>query len=61
MSNDRFGKRNVTVTLTGEEWFALIANGAGKPLSAEGRSIYLVAAKKMGEQVVAASHEAAAS
>ena len=59
MTDDRFGKQNVTVTLTGEEWFAIIATGAGKSLSPEGRKIYRTAAKKMGEQVVAASNAAA--
>lgn len=60
MSEDRFGKQNVTVTLTGEEWFAIIAKGANQDLSPVGRKIWRDAAKKMGEQVVAASNKAAA-
>lgn len=52
---ESFGKRNVTVTLTGEEWFAIILKEPDRPLSVDGERIWRAAAKKMGDQVVAAS------
>lgn len=51
----RFGSRDVTVTLTGEEWFAIISTCSGKPLGPEGRKLYRDAAKRLGDQVVHAA------
>ncbi len=56
--HDRFGKREVTVTLLGEEWFALLARAVGRGLSKEGAAAYNRAATKMKEQLSAASDAA---
>jgi hypothetical protein len=52
---DRFGKTDVTVTLTGEEWFALLARIAKRPLSPEGARIYKVAVGKLQQEILAES------
>jgi hypothetical protein len=52
---DRFSKTDVTVTLTGEEWFALLARIAKRPLSPEGAAIYHDATIKLQQQILAAS------
>jgi len=50
-----FRNLDVTVTLKGEEWFALMTKLAGKPLSDEGRAILRRAQQKLGEQVTHAA------
>jgi hypothetical protein len=50
-----FRKLDVTVTLTGEQWFAVIAQCAGKPFSKEGLKILREAEKKLGTTVVKAA------
>lgn len=52
---DRFGKTDVTVTLTGEEWFALLARITKRSLSPEGASIYNTAVGKLSQQILAVS------
>jgi hypothetical protein len=52
---DRFGKTDVTVTLTGEEWFALLAKFDKRPLSPHGAAILKVAADKLSQQILAVS------
>jgi hypothetical protein len=52
---DRFGKAEITVTMLGEEWFALIARTIGRSLSPEGAKLYNRAASKIQEQLTAAS------
>jgi hypothetical protein len=46
-----FADRRVSVTLTGKQWFALIAKLADKPLSREGMETLREAASKLAEQV----------
>jgi hypothetical protein len=50
-----FSKREVTVTLLGEEWAAVLAKACGKPLSVHGRQVYVAAAQKLGDQLLAAA------
>lgn len=52
-----FRKRKVSVTLTGEQWFALMAAFANKGMSDEGLRIWRAAKSSMGKQVVAASEK----
>jgi hypothetical protein len=51
----RFGKAKVTVTLTGEEWFALLARITRRELSPKGSRVYRQAADKICAQIGAAS------
>jgi hypothetical protein len=50
-----FRDMDVTVTMTGEEWFTLIAKMVGKPLSKKGYQVLKSAQSKLTDQVVAAS------
>lgn len=52
-----FPEAEVSVTMTGAEWTALLGRIAGYSFSASGRSIYRSAAKKLQEQLTAASHK----
>lgn len=61
MAQERFGSQDVTVTLTGEEWFAIIETCSGKPLGPEGRKLYRDAARKLGDQVVHAASKLGAA
>lgn len=54
---ERFGKREVTVTMLGEEWTTIVAKLGGKVLSSEGKAVYVKAAAKLGDQLLAASKE----
>lgn len=59
-SDDRrgvFSNMDVTVTMKGEEWFALLARIIGRDLSAKGARTYNTAAGRMQEQILAASRE----
>jgi hypothetical protein len=47
----RFGKIPVSVTLTGEEWTALIARITGRELSPTGSRVYREAARKLSAQL----------
>jgi hypothetical protein len=58
MAADRFSKMDVTVTLTGEEWFAIVSRLARKELSRKGAQVYLSAQDKLQEQLSAASEAA---
>jgi hypothetical protein len=51
----RFGKTPVSITLTGEEWFALLARIDGRELSPKGSRIYRDASKKLCAQLGDAS------
>lgn len=51
-----FSKMPVSVTMTGEQWFALCAALAKRPLSVKGSIIALAAADMMGAQVLAAAN-----
>ena len=51
---DTFFEREITITLTGAEWFAYIARVLGKPLSAEGARLYSQAGEKIQQQLSAA-------
>jgi hypothetical protein len=55
MNSDRFGKTDVSVTLTGEEWFAILARLVNRPLSKQGAATYNKATEKMQVQLLAAS------
>jgi hypothetical protein len=55
MSEPNFSKRDVTVTMLGEEWFAIIARLARKNLSREGLDILKRAQEKLSAQVTAQS------
>lgn len=59
--DDCFGSSQITVTLTGEEWFAIISEIGGKALGPEGRKLYREAAKKLGDQVVIAASKLSAA
>jgi hypothetical protein len=50
-----FSQREVSVTLTGAEWTALLARLLRQPLSEEGERVCLVAASKMKRQLLDAS------
>lgn len=50
-----FPDMNVPVTLTGEEWTTLLARIAGRSLSAKGCRVYNSAARKLKDQLLAAS------
>jgi len=52
---DSFSKLDVTVTLSGEEWFAVLSRIAGRDLSLKGAKIYNAAAGKLQTQILAAS------
>jgi hypothetical protein len=52
---DSFSKHDVTVTLTGEEWFALLCRLGGRSLSAKGSKIYDAATSKLQSQIVGVS------
>ncbi len=54
-----FENSDVTITMKGAEWFALVAKAAGKPLSPEGRVIANSAGRKMCEQLTAAADKLA--
>ena len=55
LSETRFGKVPVTITLTGEEWFAFLCRTVGRELSPLGASTYNQAAASLSEQLQAAS------
>lgn len=46
-----FSKSDITVTLTGEEWFAIMVKLARKPLSPYGRRCLQRAQKRLGDQL----------
>lgn len=50
-----FPAMDVTITLTGTEWTAVLARLVRRELSPEGAKIYNAAAGKMQEQLLAAS------
>lgn len=50
-----FRKMNVTVTMTGEEWFSILAHLAKRGLSPKGEALRRSGLDKMQKQVVAAS------
>jgi hypothetical protein len=50
-----FGETSISITLLGEEWFALMARILGHPLSPEGSRVYRRAADKLSDQLSAAS------
>jgi hypothetical protein len=52
---DRFPKMDVPVTLTGEEWTAVLARLIRRELSPEGAKIYNRATGKIQDQILAAS------
>lgn len=51
---DSFSKLDVTVTLSGEEWFALMCRLDGRGLSNKGLKLYKSACAKLQTQVLAA-------
>lgn len=51
MAADNFSKAQVTVTMTGEQWLALMARVARKPLSPEGVRIAGEAAMSLLERL----------
>jgi hypothetical protein len=52
---DSFSKLDVTVTLTGEEWFTLLSRLVGRDLSPKGLKLYKGAIGKLQSHVLAAS------
>jgi hypothetical protein len=50
-----FSNKDVSVTLKGAQWFALMAELANKPLSAQGEAIMKRARVLLAEQVSAAA------
>jgi len=50
-----FSESNICVTLTGEEWFAVIARMTGQPLSKKGNTLYQAAVRKLTKQILTAS------
>lgn len=52
MPKQTFAETRIAVTLTGAEWFAIIAKLAGKPLSDSGMKLYLSASAKMQATIV---------
>jgi hypothetical protein len=52
---DSFSKLDVTVTLSGEEWFALLSRLDGRGLSLKGLKLYKRAIGKLQSCVLAAS------
>jgi hypothetical protein len=52
---DSFSKLEVPVTLTGEEWFAVLSRLDGRGLSLKGLKIYKSAIGKLQSHVLAAS------
>lgn len=50
-----FRSKQITVTMSGEQWFALFAKLAGKPLSEIGRQYQREAAKILGDTLTKAS------
>lgn len=53
-------KRDITLTLTGAEWFAVVADLARRPLTHQGRIHLKVAAVKMAAQLTAEADRSAA-
>ena len=52
-----FEKREVSLTLTGAQWFALLARCAGKGLSARGAKEYKTATDRLCTQIAAESEK----
>ncbi len=52
---DTFSDRMIAITLTGKEWFTLMARLADKPLSNKGVDLLRTAKDSLGEQVTAAA------
>jgi hypothetical protein len=52
-----FENSDVTITMKGAEWFALVAKAAGKSLSPQGRVIANSAGQKLCDQLSAASNK----
>jgi hypothetical protein len=52
-----FPKRDVTVTLTGEEWTTLLARMINRELSAKGAKVYRQATTKLQQQILAQSEQ----
>lgn len=48
-----FSERNITVTLTGAQWFALLARIGGRELSAKGAREYREATERLQKQLLA--------
>ena len=55
-----FPKRDVTVTLTGEQWVAFLARHTQTSLSAKGKKLAAEATRSICNQLTAASHADAA-
>jgi hypothetical protein len=56
---DSFSKLDVTVTLTGEEWFALLSRLDGRSLSPKGMKVWATAARELQIQILNANMQAA--
>ena len=54
-----FSKQQVSVTMSGEEWVALIARVLNKPLSKRGEKVYQEAQLRLTHQLREASKAAA--
>ena len=49
---DPFPKRDVSITMTGEEWVALLALALRQELSTHGKDVALKATRKFGKQLL---------
>ena len=49
-----FPKADVTVTLTGEEWFIILGKLVDRDLSKKGMALYHEASRKLGKQLLEA-------
>ena len=52
---DYFSTRDVAVTLTGEEWFAVMCHLGGRALSTRGAKLFSAATGKLHAQILTAS------
>ncbi|MBR0693614.1 hypothetical protein [Bradyrhizobium lablabi] len=55
MRRNRFSKTDIPVTMTGEEWVALISRLNGVSLSTKGLKVYRSATSKLQSQILTAS------
>jgi hypothetical protein len=56
-NNAPFPKREVSITLTGEEWVTVLARILGKEMSLKGAKVYRKAADKLNKQLLEASRD----
>lgn len=54
MNKPSFEYRDITLTLKGAEWFAIVAKLADKPMSKEGRELFKSAGHSIARQLNAA-------